>query len=29
LEQSGQVLHFCSDECLARYKGSVKRAASA
>src|SRR5579863_6368474 len=29
LEQSGQVLHFCSDECRARYRGSARRAASA
>jgi hypothetical protein len=29
LEQSGQVLHFCSQECRARYQGSAKRAASA
>ncbi|HWX38741.1 MAG TPA: hypothetical protein VNY09_05840 [Candidatus Sulfotelmatobacter sp.] len=29
LEQSGQVLHFCSDECRARYRGTARRAASA
>jgi YHS domain-containing protein len=29
LEQAGQVLHFCSQECRARYQGSAKRAASA
>jgi YHS domain-containing protein len=29
LEQSGQVLHFCSQECRARYQGSAKRAAGA
>jgi YHS domain-containing protein len=29
LEQSGQVLHFCSAECRARYQSSAKRAASA
>jgi len=29
LEQSGQVLHFCSAECRARYQSNAKRAASA
>ncbi len=29
LEQSGQVLHFCSAECRARYQRSSQRAASA
>jgi YHS domain-containing protein len=29
LEQSGQVLHFCSAECRARYQRSSRRAASA
>ena len=29
LEQSGQVLHFCSAGCRARYQRSSKRAASA
>ena len=29
LEQSGQVLHFCSEQCRARYQGTAKRAASA
>jgi len=29
LEQAGQVLHFCSNECRVRYQGSAKRAASA
>ena len=29
LEQAGQVLHFCSAECRARYQGSSRRAASA
>jgi YHS domain-containing protein len=28
-EQSGQVLHFCSQECRARYQRSARRAASA
>jgi YHS domain-containing protein len=29
LEQAGQVLHFCSSECRARYERSSQRAASA
>ena len=29
LEQAGQVLHFCSAECRARYRRSSQRAASA
>jgi YHS domain-containing protein len=29
LEQPGQVLHFCSEECRARYQRSSQRAASA
>lgn len=29
LEQSGQVLHFCSAECRAQYQSRSKRAASA
>ena len=29
LEQSGQVLHFCSAECRARFQANAKRAASA
>jgi YHS domain-containing protein len=29
LEQSGQVLHFCSAECRARFQANSKRAASA
>ena len=29
LEQPGQVLHFCSAECRARYQRSSQRAASA
>jgi len=29
LEQAGQVLHFCSAECRARYQRSSQRAASA
>lgn len=29
LEQAGQVLHFCSADCRARYRGSSQRAASA
>jgi len=29
LEQSGQVLHFCSAECRARYQSNSQRAASA
>jgi len=29
LEQAGQVLHFCSAECRARYVQSSRRAASA
>jgi YHS domain-containing protein len=29
LEQAGQVLHFCSTECRARYQRSSQRAASA
>jgi YHS domain-containing protein len=29
LEQAGQVLHFCSVECRARYERSSQRAASA
>ena len=29
LEQAGQVLHFCSAECRARYQGNSHRAASA
>jgi YHS domain-containing protein len=29
LEQPGQVLHFCSEECRTRYVRSSKRAASA
>ena len=29
LEQAGQVLHFCSAECRARYERSSQRAASA
>jgi len=29
LEQAGQVLHFCSAECRARYRASSQRAASA
>jgi hypothetical protein len=29
LEQAGQMLHFCSAECRARYEGTSQRAASA
>ena len=29
MEQAGQVLHFCSAECRARYQRSSQRAASA
>jgi YHS domain-containing protein len=29
LEQAGQMLHFCSAECRARYQRSSQRAASA
>jgi YHS domain-containing protein len=29
LEQAGQVLHFCSAECRARYQSNAQRAASA
>jgi len=29
LEQAGQMLHFCSAECRAKYRGSSQRAASA
>jgi len=29
LEQAGQMLHFCSAECRARYQNSNRRAASA
>ena len=29
LEQSGQVLHFCSAECRARFQSNAQRAASA
>ena len=29
LEQAGQMLHFCSAECRARYQRTSKRAASA
>ncbi|HXP78780.1 MAG TPA: hypothetical protein VN976_02655 [Verrucomicrobiae bacterium] len=29
LEQAGQVLHFCSAKCRARYERSTQRAASA
>jgi len=29
LEQAGQVLHFCSADCRARYRGTSQRAASA
>jgi hypothetical protein len=29
LEQAGQVLHFCSADCRARYRGTSKSAASA
>ena len=29
LDQQGQVLHFCSEECRTQYQGSLRRAASA
>jgi YHS domain-containing protein len=29
LEQPGQILHFCSSECRAKYEQSSRRAASA
>ncbi|HET6143762.1 MAG TPA: hypothetical protein VFE02_09640 [Candidatus Acidoferrales bacterium] len=29
LEQSGQLLHFCSAECRTRYQSNAQRAASA